>query len=128
MLAELGRVLPTLVSPFDHVSRLGGEEFAILLPDTTAKEALALAENICRTISQQSGMLQGMTVSIGVTPWTPEMSGNTLIEIADASLHRAKRSGRNQVILGTSLEAIRSDLSPIPSVLDQATGMDTFIG
>ncbi|MGO4211089.1 diguanylate cyclase [Terriglobus sp. YAF25] len=128
MLAELSRVLLTLVSPFDHVSRLGGEEFAILLPDTTAKEALALAENICRTISQQSGMLQGMTVSIGVTPWTPEKSGNMLIEIADASLHRAKRSGRNQVILGTSLEALRSDLSPIPSVLDQTAGVDTFIG
>jgi hypothetical protein len=73
-------------------------------------------------------MLQGMTVSIGVAPWTPEMSENTLIEIADASLHRAKRSGRNQVILGTSLEALRSDLSPIPSVLDQTAGVDTFIG
>ncbi len=127
MLVELGGVLPTLVTRFDHVSRFGGEEFAILLPDTPGKEALVLAERICSDIAQQSGVLQGMTVSIGVASWTPEMSGDTMVAVTNAGLYRAKADGRNRAILGTGLEPQRSGLSPIPAALDHIAGIDTFI-
>jgi len=127
VLAELGRVLSTLVSSFDHVRRYSGERFAILLPDTPAKEALAMGESICHAIPQQAGVLQGVTVSIGVASWAHEMPGNTLVEIADAGLRRAKDNGRNQAILGTGLKALLDGHSPLPSVLDRNAGVDTFI-
>lgn len=128
LLAELGRVLLTLVGPLDHVSRYSGEKFAILLPDTLAKEALTLAESICRAIPQQSGMLQGVTVSIGVASLALEMPGNTLVKIADAGINRAKQAGRNRALLSTGLEPQRSNVSPFPSAPDSTTGADTFIG
>ena len=126
VLAELGRVLMTLVSSFDHVSRYSGERFAILLPDTLAKDALALGESICRAIPQQAGMLQGVSVSIGVASLAIEMPGNMLVKVAEAGLHRAKWAGGNRAILSTGLEPLRSDLS-FPSVLDRIAGIDTFI-
>lgn len=90
----------------DSVVRYGGEEFLILLPDTTLDQTIALAERY-RRLSEESrspagqGREVGATASFGVActcwPVGDEDGHENLIVTADAQLYRAKRNGRNQV-------------------------------
>jgi diguanylate cyclase (GGDEF)-like protein len=87
----------------DVVARLGGEEFAILLPETGIQEALAVAERIRAAVENTLVKSLGdvefrFTVSIGVAEQQPEdKSEETLIGMADTALYQAKTSGRNRV-------------------------------
>jgi len=91
----------------DAVSRLGGEEFAILLPQTNIQEAQAVAERIRTSVANTSvksldGVEFHFTVSIGVTEQQPDdISEEKLIGEADAALYQAKTSGRNRVVCST---------------------------
>jgi diguanylate cyclase (GGDEF)-like protein len=88
----------------DVVARLGGEEFAILLPETGIQVAMTVAERIRSTIENTSikslgGVEFRFTVSIGVAEQPQgDKSEETLIGIADAALYQAKTSGRNRVV------------------------------
>ena len=88
----------------DVVARLGGEEFAILLPETAMREALGVAERIRAAVENTSvksldNVEFRFTVSIGVAEQpSDEKSEEKLIGIADAALYQAKTSGRNRVI------------------------------
>ena len=87
--------------PFDLLVRYGGEEFAVLLPDTGRKEAVIVAERL-RTVVADS-KIQGddvsfhVTSSIGVTLARDEVTLETLLGEADRALYRAKKLGRNRV-------------------------------
>lgn len=87
----------------DVVARLGGEEFAILLPETGVQEASALAERIRATVEKNTvKSLNGeefcFTVSIGAAEQQPaDKSEEKLVGLADAALYQAKTSGRNRV-------------------------------
>jgi diguanylate cyclase (GGDEF)-like protein len=91
----------------DVVARLGGEEFAILLPETDIQEAMAMAERVRIAVEKTSVKSLGnvgfnFTVSIGAAEQPPEgKSEEELIGIADAALYQAKTSGRNRVISAT---------------------------
>ena len=93
----------------DVVARLGGEEFAILLPETDLQVAITVAERIRATIENTSvkslsDVAFHFTVSIGVAEQPPEdKSEETLIGKADAALYQAKTGGRNKVISCNSL-------------------------
>lgn len=86
----------------DAVFRIGGEEFLLLLPGVTGKEALARLHGLCQALAGQAlptrvGPLS-VTLSAGLAVWPDQ--GRTLEELmqmADAALYEAKRSGRNQV-------------------------------
>lgn len=86
----------------DAIGRLGGEEFAILLPGTDLKGAVQLAERLRHLLEQTptqtpSGPIP-MTLSIGVTPLLPEDSASSeLLSRADDALYQAKESGRNRI-------------------------------
>ncbi len=94
----------------DTVSRYGGEEFAILLPETSLSDAVKLAENIRQVIgrrhfvkSDTKESIGRITVSIGVARHWSGDDLTALIERADRALYRAKEGGRNRVISGEAV-------------------------
>jgi diguanylate cyclase (GGDEF)-like protein len=93
------------VREIDVVSRYGGEEFTIILPDTSPEDAAIVAERVRRRIherifrvSESPEPLQ-VTVSVGLATFPDHAQDKaSLIERADAALYRAKRSGKNLVV------------------------------
>jgi len=86
----------------DLAGRLGGEEFSLLMPETSAIAANLAAERLRRAIANiapaQSGVLRPITASFGVATLTSrDASLDTLLARADAALYRAKHGGRNRV-------------------------------
>ncbi|GAB3550791.1 hypothetical protein GCM10027343_34320 [Noviherbaspirillum agri] len=88
----------------DRLGRIGGEEFACLLPETSESEAIACAERLRTCIEDlrvdtPKGKIQ-FTVSIGVAVLQPEhMDWDCLLRDADSALYQAKCEGRNRVVL-----------------------------
>lgn len=87
--------------PFDLLVRYGGEEFALLLPDTGSKEAGIVAERLRTLVAdskiQHDAVSFQVTISIGVTLARDERTLETLLGEADRALYRAKELGRNRV-------------------------------
>ena len=86
----------------DIFGRLGGEEFAILLPDTPEEGAQTLAQRLRRDVEKTAFPSDEgafcVTVSIGIASMTdPEDSLNDLMHRADRALYESKRAGRNRV-------------------------------
>lgn len=100
VLVELANLLNNLLREVDYAARWGGEEFAILLPETSLTEAVEVAERIRRAVAEYdlSNYLQDcqLTVSIGLasTEEHPDHSG--LLVAADKALYQAKANGRNR--------------------------------
>jgi diguanylate cyclase len=95
----------------DVAARYGGEEFAIILPATTLRAALVVADHIRRAVMTKELMkrstgehLGRVTVSIGAAVLKSGESAQGLIERADACLYTAKRCGRNRVMCETDPE------------------------
>jgi len=94
----------SLRRPTDRVARYGGEEFGLLLPDTDAGGALALANQIrerlrdARIDHAASSVGPLLTISLGVCTWAPGVVGNAvaLLKAADEQLYLAKSRGRDQ--------------------------------
>jgi diguanylate cyclase (GGDEF)-like protein len=89
----------------DVISRYGGDEFMILLPETASDGAVLLAERIRKTFEGTAGSddEKFTTVSIGIAsyPISPAHNIEDLIKLADQALYRAKEAGRNRTILHT---------------------------
>ena len=92
--------------PSDTVARYGGEEIAVLLPNTQLDNAMNLAEKVREQFHEtefsQGDICQAITVSIGVASCRPapytESSEVELLELADQCLYKAKQNGRDQVL------------------------------
>lgn len=82
----------------DHLGRLGGEEFALLLPNTALPGATALAQTLCDSLAQRPFEHVGhVTASFGLAQSHAEDTVASLLQRADESLYRAKAGGRNRV-------------------------------
>jgi len=104
VLRFVASTLTRCVKEKDMVARLGGEEFAVILPRTHLDGAYVVAEQIRKTISagrlknKGSGeVFSTVEISIGVTQFRTNDTPNDLIERADRALYRAKDQGRNRV-------------------------------
>lgn len=92
--------------PADVAARIGGEEFAFLLPDTALEGAATIAQRIHQSVidldlpHQASPVADQVTVSVGVAAAEPGTGASTsdLLRTADAALYEAKHRGRNQVV------------------------------
>ncbi len=87
----------------DLVGRIGGEEFGVLLPDTSAAEGEIIAEMIRFEIENtlfepQEGVAHRITISIGMTSISPDEERALPMRNADSALFEAKRRGRNQCV------------------------------
>ena len=103
VLRKVVLMIQGLLRGTDLLGRYGGEEFAVLMPETTTDEAIGVAERIREKISQISidtgNGLINIRVSIGVATLIPEETEiQSLINRADAALYAAKRSGRDRVV------------------------------
>ncbi|MEC5216783.1 diguanylate cyclase (GGDEF)-like protein [Actimicrobium sp. GrIS 1.19] len=97
MLGQIATVLQQATRGQDTLARFGGEEFAVVLPNTRRDGALVLAERYRAAIEAMA--VEGVTVSIGVATMTPSMLLSTeLVGEADRALYCAKDGGRNRVI------------------------------
>jgi len=88
----------------DLIGRLGGEEFAVLLPNTTLEGGHALAQRILENVRASQVEVEGerlpYTVSIGASCLSIETSFSALLGLADAALYRAKNDGRDRLEMG----------------------------
>jgi diguanylate cyclase len=100
VLRHVGALLAQQFRAADVCGRIGGEEFAVLLADTDADTAAALAEKLCQAVASASTVWQEhtlqVTMSIGVATRSDNLS--TLLQNADAAMYQAKNSGRNRVV------------------------------
>ncbi len=102
-LIHLARLLQQTVRRLDIPCRYGGEEFAIILPDTTLSASIPVAERIREGIETNpldvAGKKLVMTVSLGIATCTSRdpLSVEELVKQADEALYRAKEEGRNRV-------------------------------
>ncbi len=85
----------------DLLARMGGDEFCVVLPQTTLREGAMIARHVleaCRAVTMQwQGRQIALSTSIGVAQWRPEIAKfpDRLIAAADRALYAAKRDGRN---------------------------------
>jgi diguanylate cyclase (GGDEF)-like protein len=107
VLQEVGRKLRDLVRNIDHVARIGGDEFAILFPETNRGQARELAERIrghfdshlVESVQSPVTPLR-ITISLGLGTYpTDARQANDLFAMTDQALYRAKREGRNRLCL-----------------------------
>lgn len=105
VLRELGKFLKSVIRGSDIACRYGGEEFLLLLPETSLEMTQRRAEEICKgtkelVIEHRNQALGMITVSLGVASFP--RNGHTvesLVRASDIALYKAKRQGRNQVIV-----------------------------
>lgn len=98
VLKTLGGVLQSQARETDLAARIGGEEFAIVLPQTDLDGAEALGERVRLAVEGSMSFRRSVTVSLGVAAIREETAGPaTLVHDCDAALYRAKGAGRNQV-------------------------------
>jgi diguanylate cyclase (GGDEF)-like protein len=87
----------------DTAARIGGEEFGLLLPETSGESAFALAERLRMQVRACVPMIEqqrvDLSVSIGIAEADPGMTIHVLLKRADAALYEAKRGGRNRVAI-----------------------------
>lgn len=104
ILKQVASFIADSVREVDHVARWGGEEFAIIFPQTAMEEASQVVERIRLGIEamrfDKVDSNARVTVSIGITALLPNISAAQLLKQADRALYEAKSKGRNRIVRG----------------------------
>lgn len=97
VLINLAKVIIESVREIDSVFRVGGEEFAIISPETKVEGAFKLAEKVRKRVESYSSVtLNKVTISLGVAEFYQDITTDTLYNHADQALYLAKNRGRNR--------------------------------
>jgi two-component system, cell cycle response regulator len=110
VLKEVAARILNSVRPSDFFVRMGGEEFAVVMPETELKNAERIAERVRHRIAEEPFVLPGVkesvkvTISIGVAETNPykRSDPSKIFDHADDALLHAKRTGRNKVVIDTN--------------------------
>jgi diguanylate cyclase len=112
VLKLLASILQNNLKGRDTAARFGGEEFAVLLPETPLDGAVRLAQHLCEQIAAKSivhrksgDKLGRITVSVGVAQYVAGEPLRHVVERADAAMYKAKTAGRNRVVSEREVEA-----------------------
>ena len=102
VLVRIGEIIKPLLRKMDSAYRYGGEEFTVILPETDGNEAQTVAQRIrkavkAETFSPDIGELVTITISLGVTEYSPKEDVPTFIQRADKALYKSKEGGRDRV-------------------------------
>lgn len=120
VLQQFSELTRTVVRQTDVAARWGGEEFLLLLPDTTLLQALALAErlraDVAATEFRHRGEILPVTISAGVCSISKANSVNELLKQADIQLYNAKDAGRNRIAPRVRSQAVPVQAGPPPDV------------
>lgn len=132
-LRAIGGVLLTVTGADDRVMRMGGEEFAVLLPGYDMDSAALIAERLRATVEglrlNENDEIASFTISIGVGVWRKGERGWTdMLRRADVALYRAKREGRNRVVMCADTPA--ASLAPVvaPAAKDVSPAIEGRAG
>ncbi|MEH6355644.1 MAG: GGDEF domain-containing protein [Marinobacter sp.] len=96
VLRKFGRLLKECGRSSDLISRYGGEEFLILLPDTNLEQTMIFSKRLHGSVNKILINEEALTVSIGVSFFDGEMSFDEVVDKADMALYEAKSLGRNR--------------------------------
>jgi diguanylate cyclase len=120
VLRDLAKVLQGSLRKMDLIARIGGEEFAVLLPSTSGADACLAAEHCRLAVAahefQHDALRLPMTVSIGVAVVDLPDDGDSLLSRADQALYGSKQAGRNRVSFhdGQHCQTAAADGNPPP--------------
>jgi diguanylate cyclase (GGDEF)-like protein len=98
-LRTFARAVQRSTREIDLAARIGGDEFAVLLPETDAEGARQVAERIRLELREAGGLPEPITASYGVAEHIPSTSAEQLLAAADRCLYEAKAGGRDMVVL-----------------------------
>ena len=102
VLRRIGEALQQSLRQGDFIARFGGEEFLIIMPETSLQGGLAAADRmrdaVARLPAESLGLPEVPTVSIGIAAHRPEERIEDTLACADQALYRAKHLGRNRVV------------------------------
>jgi diguanylate cyclase (GGDEF)-like protein len=103
VLVEIANVLKSCLRSEDVCARWGGEEFLLLLPETTIEGAEAVAQKICQSVTMTEFRVNKpgirVTISLGVCEYSQEQTTFECISKAEQALLKAKQAGKNQYIV-----------------------------
>jgi diguanylate cyclase (GGDEF)-like protein/putative nucleotidyltransferase with HDIG domain len=124
-LQRVARLLANGKREIDGVARVGGEEFALILPDTDAHQAFVLAERLrCDVAEEFARDAIGLTISFGLASFPDgALTAASLVQAADGALYLAKGSGRNRTVLHNS--ALND--SPFPDAASRDIDAERFL-
>ena len=114
VLVSLGTFLQSFSRSSDVVARVGGEEFAWLMPETTGREAVGAAERARAMCCEETlGPVEGLTFSVGVCDLAEAGDdSDEIYRLADTALYEAKRRGRNRIVLYRPSEVTAETVEP----------------
>jgi len=112
-LTSLAALLRKHLRGTDHICRIGGEEFVLIMPDTDLNGAFTVAEKMRTTVAASQFRFKDapvpVTLSCGVATFQGEDLVEDVFERADRGLYQAKNTGRNRCVSERELEDLRSE-------------------
>ena len=104
VLVAAAAVFAEQARPYDLPARFGGEEFLVLLPESTLADAMTIAQRIRNAVAGVAvpELTRQLTISLGISTWGHGDTLGALVGRADAALYQAKKRGRDRVVAQTS--------------------------